>query len=410
MRSVLFVDDEPDILSGIRRMLRGMRNEWDMQFVAGGAQALEVLESHPVDVVVSDMRMPEMDGAQLLSVIKERWPMTVRIILSGHSDQEVTLRSVGIAHQYLAKPCDMENLVHVISRACALRNVLHDARLQSLVSGLSTIPSLPALYIQIVEVLKTANPSIQSIGQIVSQDIGMTTKIMQLVNSSFFGLPRRISTLDQAVALLGIDVIKALVFSIQVFSQFDPQLVREAHLENMWQHCFQVGSLARLIAMEAPTDSAAADEAYLAGIVHDVGKVVLGVNMQQQYVEALQQAEKEKVSHSDKEREIFGASHAEVGAYLLGLWGFPDAIVEAVAYHHNPSESHVQCFAPVIAVHVANALDHIHGGVPSLVPGNEIDKAFLLTLDGLQLAKWLEKCRDKIKECLAHERENIAGR
>jgi len=218
-KRVLFVDDEPRILDGLKRMLRHMRDEWEMSFVESGEAALKVLESARFDVVVSDMRMPGMDGAELLTRVMERYPQIVRIVLSGHADKEMILKTVRPAHQYLSKPCDPEKLRSTVARASALRGLLADELLKQLVSQMSTLPSAPSLYNEVMNELRSGEGSVQRVGEIVSKDVGMTAKILQVVNSAFFGVPRHVESPAQAVSLLGLETIKALALSAQVFSQ-----------------------------------------------------------------------------------------------------------------------------------------------------------------------------------------------
>lgn len=190
-RRILFVDDEPNVLQGLQRMLRPMRSEWEMEFAGGGEEALQKMEQAPFDVIVSDMRMPGMNGAQLLKEVARRYPDTVRIVLSGHSDREYILQLVTTTHQYLAKPCDAQTIKDTVNRACALRDLLTSKELSALVSQVKSLPSLPSLYTRIIEILQSDDPSLQKIGQIVSEDIAMSAKVLQLVNSSFFGIARR---------------------------------------------------------------------------------------------------------------------------------------------------------------------------------------------------------------------------
>ena len=154
MRRILFVDDEQNILQGLKRMLRPMRNEWDMHFANGAEEALKIVPKHkvateeledgPVDVIVSDMRMPNLDGAYLLGQIRDRYPATARIILSGHAEQEMAIRSVAAAHQFLAKPCDAETLRETVKRACQLREMMASERLQKITAEIGQLPSVPA--------------------------------------------------------------------------------------------------------------------------------------------------------------------------------------------------------------------------------------------------------------------------
>jgi CheY-like chemotaxis protein len=208
MRRILFVDDEPKVLAWLERMLRSMRHEWEMEFAKSGPEALEALAARPFDVVVSDMRMPGMNGTQLLAEVMQRHPQVVRIILSGNADHETGMKSVGPAHQFLTKPCDVEVVKTTVGRACALRDLLADERLRLLVSQMQSLPSLPSLYEELVRELQLPNASLKRVGEIISKDVGMTAKILQMVNSAFFGLRREVSSIGRALTLLGLENVK----------------------------------------------------------------------------------------------------------------------------------------------------------------------------------------------------------
>jgi HD-like signal output (HDOD) protein len=358
MPQILFVDDEPNVLQGLQRMLRPMRQEWEMEFADSGAQALAKLSEHPFDVVVSDMRMPKMDGNQLLTEVMQKHPHMVRIILSGHSDQEVILKSVGIAHQYLSKPCDPDALKATVARAIALRDLMANVLLKRLVSQMQSLPCLPSLYLELVEELGKPEASVKVIGEIISKDVAMTAKILQLVNSPFFGVFKRVSSPAEATSLLGLDIVKSLVLSIHVFSQFDQAGVPEMPLEQLWSHSLKVGQYAKQIARAEGQDRRMADDAFMAGVLHDTGKLILASNFSDWYSQAIGLSKEKQEPLADLETQLFGTSHGEVGAYLLGLWGFSHPLVEAVAFHHHPSRSPAGGFSVLTAVHVANALAH----------------------------------------------------
>ena len=220
MKQILFVDDEPILLSGLKRMLQPMKDEWAMIFVASGEEALKALEQSSCDIVVSDMRMPGMDGAKLLGIVQERYPHIIRIILSGQSDRDSLIRSIGVTHQFLAKPFDSNQLKATIQRACTLQDLVQREALRSLVGSMQTIPSVPRLYTEIKQVAESESCSMKAVGDIITQDPGMTAKVMQLVNSAYFGLAQNVSTVEQAVSFLGVDIIQTLTLSSHVFSQF----------------------------------------------------------------------------------------------------------------------------------------------------------------------------------------------
>ncbi|MDX6385037.1 MAG: hypothetical protein QOK48_2610 [Blastocatellia bacterium] len=356
MKGILFVDDEVKVLEGLERMLHTMRREWEMSFAEGGPAALETLSKRHFDVVVTDMRMPGMDGAQLLDEIRRLHPDTVRIVLSGHSDRALIMKSVGTAHQFISKPCEPQVIKETVRRACALRDLLAQPKLQLLVSQMESLPSPPTLFVELMKEIDSAGAGIRRISEIVSQDPGMTAKILQMVNSAFFGLRRHISTPGEAVNLLGLDIVRAMALSVKIFSAFDYARVPGFPTEKIWSRCLAVGTLAKAIARSEHVNAQIADQAFTAGLLHDTGSLVLAATLPQQFSEMLLLAQTEKISQIEAEQKVFGAVHPEVGGYLLGLWGLPDAIVEAVAFHHSPGLCSTVPFNALTGVHVADFL------------------------------------------------------
>ncbi len=357
--TILFVDDEPHVLEGLKRMLRPMRKEWEMYFVQSGAEALELLRRHEVDVIVTDMRMPGMDGAELLTRVMSEYPRVVRIVLSGYSELEVVVRTVLPAHQYLAKPCAPENLKRVINRALTVRNLVEDDSVQALISQMHKLPALPQVYHQVVQEITRPEPSLKVIGEIIAQDVGMSAKLLKLVNSPFFGFFRHISSPEQAATLLGTNVLRALILTVHVFSVYDFSQIPGFSLAGLWQHSLATARLARKVGELEGLDKYTQDECYIGGLLHDVGKLVLASQLPEQYHLIL-----EEVSSSDKcihqaEAEILGTSHAEIGAYLMGLWGLSNPVVESIAFHHYPQVPD-KAFRPLVAVYAANILERRH--------------------------------------------------
>ena len=395
MKTLLFVDDEPKVLQGLQRQLRSMRNEWEMNFRESGSQALEFMTSRTVDVIVTDMTMPGMDGAQLLTEVMKRHPHTVRLVLSGHADREAVLRLVGPAHQYLSKPCNAEELRSAIARALALRDLLSNEDLKQLASRTCSLPSLPSLHLQLTDELRKDEPSLERAAEIISKDIGMTTKVLQLVNSAFFGLPQPAANTLEAVTYLGLTTVRALVLSVQVFSQFDQKAIRNFSIEALAQHCWMTGLVARHIAELEHCDPKIDDQCFLAGLLHDVGQIILAAGLPEQYTRVLETARETNRPIWEAELAEFGATHAEVGAYLLGLWGLPNPVVEAVALHHRPAQCAFHGFSPVLAVHVADAFTH-EAAPPIAQTDTLLDTAYLAEL-GLagRMDEWRSHCLEE---------------
>ncbi|TWT50563.1 Hydrogenase transcriptional regulatory protein hupR1 [Rubripirellula amarantea] len=353
---VMFVDDEANVLAGLRRMLRSQRKVWDMRFANGGEDALQELAKDPVDVIVSDMRMPGIDGAELLSRVSELYPNTVRLVLSGQSEHEKIFRAIGPAHQFMSKPCDPDVLISTIDRACGLQSQLSDESLKNVASQITTLPSLPTIYRELVSELESNDASMDRIGRMIGSDLAMTAKVLQLVNSSFFGLPTHVTCPTHAVSMLGLNIIRPLVLTANAFSQYEDPGVEGFSLETSIQHSLAVATSARSIAESVSQQNHLVDDAFIAGMLHDVGKLILAVNLPEKYSEASRLANVENVPLWQAELDVFGTTHAEVGAHLLGLWGLPNPIIEAVAFHHRPSDAETTCFTPLTAVHVADVL------------------------------------------------------
>lgn len=354
---ILFVDDEENVLRGLGRTLRARRELWDMRFASSGRQALELLALDPADVVVSDMRMPGMNGAELLAAVQKRYPSTVRIVLSGFADREAILKTIGPSHRYLAKPATDEVLVTAIESSLQLRKYLGDARLQQAIAGLSHLPTLPTVYSAILTELNSELGSAERLASIIENDISITAQLMKLTNSAYFSLPQKCTTIKQAIGVLGFDNVRAAVLLAGVFDQF-------AHLnadmldviQRLTQRSLAIGVLAQAIARHEAWNPETATNAFCAGLLAHVGTLLLIAQNAGSFRKGLEAMAAGHDSLIDIEERSFGASHAQLGAYLLGLWGFSDVIVEAVAFHHQPS-LHAQRRVDVLtAVHAAQFL------------------------------------------------------
>jgi putative nucleotidyltransferase with HDIG domain len=358
MIRILFVDDESNIIDAMRRSLYAMRAEWHMEFVLGGVEALTALKTSPADVIVSDMRMPGMDGWQLLTEVKKLYPQTVRLILSGHAEATSIMRAVGIAHQYLAKPCESAAIKDAIIQTQKLRHLLSNDQLAALVGQVSTLPSAPKAFQEVLACLQDPAASMTDVARIIGRDVAMTANIMKMVNSAFFGVRQPITTTDRAVAYLGLDTLGALVLGHGVFKSGLPTGVAGFSLERLWAHSLHTAMAARAIALHEKSSSAEAERAFLAGVLHDVGKIVFATRTIQS---------PEIAASVGDDESLMQVHHAEVGAYLLGLWGFPNPIVEAVAYHHVPSLVANERLSLAGLVHIANYLVHRGSRTPGAI-------------------------------------------
>jgi HD-like signal output (HDOD) protein/CheY-like chemotaxis protein len=336
-------------------MLRSQRHDWEMAFAPGGEAALALMEASPFDVIVSDMRMPGMDGATLLWRVREAHPEVVRIVLSGHTELSTALRVVPVAHQFLDKPCDAEMLRVAIERACHLKALLSDESIRRTVTALGDLPSVPRTYEALTRALADPDASLQLVAKIIEQDVGISAKVLQLVNSAFFGLTHSMTSIQSAVSYLGINTLKNLVLSVEIFRAFKPQKDLPGFSLERLQHHAQ---LTAQIAARLPVPKHLADIALVAGMLHDVGKLILAWKISAHFESMLAEAQEANCPVHQVEERHNGFSHAEIGAYLLGLWGLPYTVVEAVALHHGPNRVPHQNFDAISVVYAANLLAH----------------------------------------------------
>ncbi len=355
-KHILFVDDEPNILDGLRRMLRSMRNEVTLYFAQSGIEALEIMNTNDIDIIVSDMRMPGMDGAQLLNEVRNRSPHTTRIMLTGQADEDSVMRCINVVHQFLSKPCDPEKLKDILLKSGELHKLMNDRNLKNIISGIERLPSLPAIYQQLQDKLNEPDTEIKDVAEIISRDPAMTAKILQLVNSSFFGFYNKVDTPERAVSLLGLETVKNLVLGIHLFSENIPAQ-HIAFINHLWKHSIAVGSMARGIAKSEAADDTSAGEAFVAGMLHDIGKLLLISEMESSYGRIIEQCHNQHSALHEVEKAHLHSSHCMIGAYLTGLWGFSSEVVEAIAYHHQLDRYPEMVFTPSVAVHFA---DHFY--------------------------------------------------
>ena len=358
-KRILFVDDQPNVIEGLRRMLHKQRQEWDMVFVTNAREALAKMDEAPFDVILTDLVMPDMGGAELLERVRERRPDTARIVLSGYADEKATVRAAGVAHRFLSKPADVQDIKMAITHACSMPQAIENKRVRAAVASCSTLPSLPTLYIEVARAAESETTDMKRIARLISRDMAMSAKILQLVNSSFFGIGRRISSIEQTVALLGLVRVKALILTQHLFRELEPSVsLAEFSIPKLWEHSAQVAEVARRISEVEGQRGDRPDQAFTAGLLHDVGKLLLVAQFADGYREVLRQAREQPRPVYQIEADGLQVTHAEIGGCLLGLWGLPPRLVEAVTLHHTPGESPYNGLCALTAVHAADALVH----------------------------------------------------
>jgi HD-like signal output (HDOD) protein len=376
VKNIVFVDDERELLDGLRARLYKHRNDWSMKFVESGEEALAIFEKDPIDLIVSDVRMPGMDGGQLLAAVKQRWPKTMRIVVSGYSDPVQAARLTSLAHQYLAKPCEDKQVENVLERCFNLQDLLAQESLRNVVGRIAKLPAMPDTYARLQRALAQPTVTAGEIGDIVNADAAIATKVLQITNSAFFRLRKPMVRIKDAVTYLGFATVRNLVLCAEIFSQWKatPELP-DVDPQSLQQHAQYSAAACKALAVGGISP----DDAWLAGLLHDIGYWVLIQECPRELAKAIDLSRSLDLPLYECERRIIGATHAEIGAYLLGLWGLPYPIVEAVALHHTPTAIVPHGYDLLSALAISHALLQPVGGrgIPIDTRRAEVDASYL---------------------------------
>lgn len=357
-KRILIVDDDQSVLEGIRRLLHRKKDEWKIEFVSSGSDALSAMRKSKYDIIISDLLMAGMNGVKLLEKVRGKYPDTIRFMLSGYNDKTLIDRAVRVVHQFLAKPCSTQVLEKMIDQAFDLRKKLRNDKIRGILSNLSSLPVMPAAYQHVIELLMEPGVSPRQVGRAIAQDVGMSTKILQVVNSAFYGLRSKIVDPVHAAAYLGLKTVEGLILSDGIFSKMPYEKINRFGVKGLQDHCIRVGALTRTICSSMNMSEEDVDVANMAGIMHDTGKILMISEFDEQLFEAIKISRNQQRPMWEVEQEVIGLTHAEMGGCLLELWGLPDVIMECAAYHHTPTDYLHSQFSILSAVYIADTLDH----------------------------------------------------
>jgi HD-like signal output (HDOD) protein len=396
-KRILFVDDDPRMLESLRLGFRKQTSDWETVFVLGAEAALTELRAHEYHAVVADLRMPGTDGPKLCARIKEEFPKVLRYLHATLNERDLALRSLAVCHQVLVKPCDPQLLRAAIDRTAGLDRILDNERVRAIVGHVEHLPVLPRVYTELTQAFARPDCTPRMIARIIEGDPAISAELLRLVNSSFFALAQRMSSPERAIVYLGLDLVRSLALTTKVFStKLKP--IKGFSLNEVHADSF----LTALLARRMPRTQQARDYAATAGLLHDVGQLILASEHPDRFAKVIKRVKSDpNIPLEFAEREEFGASHAEIGAYLVGLWNLPSEVVEAIAYHHEPHGA-PEVNEVLRAVHVSSMLverelQRIRGERVSPIPKLPSKVAYLSDeIDGWrrtaarEVAKWHE--------------------
>jgi HD-like signal output (HDOD) protein/ActR/RegA family two-component response regulator len=356
MKRILFVEDNETLLE-LYSIIMSTDPQWQTSLAPNGQEAMKVLTTQaPFNVVVSDMQMPGMSGIEVLSEVRKLQPQAARIIVSGASDQAIAADSLNCTHLFISKPFEAKTLRDTLNRVGSLDAYLKDEKLKGLAGKMRALPSFPKAYMDIIQEMESDKWTIQSIGALIAKDPAIAAKVLQVANSVAMGQQEQVTDIADAVQVLGMNTVKSIALSTYVYTNFKPGKAKTFSADALWNHLMKCGTLAKNIMRKERAQVAEIEEAYTAGILHDIGKLMLSDSLPQEFEQALALAKKNRIPLFKAEQDIFGATHTGLAAYLFSLWGLPASIVEAVAFHHEPEKSTLKKFSPLTAIHVADAL------------------------------------------------------
>lgn len=357
-KHILFVDDDRNMLNGVRRVFHSVRDVWDVDFAVGGREALDLMAAKPFDMVIADMQMPGMSGSELLSIVWRLYPRVIRFALSGRADKEIVLKAAGLSHQFFVKPYNAELLKSEMIKVFHFQDLVRSDPMQKLVTTVEALPVLPEHRAALVGALEKPGASAGELAAIAETDIAIAAKVFHLARWDYFDPRHCIRNIERAVQYLGIDFLRNVVLSTGLFTPYDEETMRMFDLRGLFAHSAAVSKVAEEMARTLSPVETVAEDARTAGLLHDIGKLVLVNGCEDEYWRIVQKHRATRTPLHILEREELGATHAEVGGALMILWGLPAHIVEAVTFHHKPQKTDLASYDTVMSVHMADCMDH----------------------------------------------------
>ncbi len=391
---ILLFSDFPAEGELIEQTIRGMSHH-SVRSVSDEENAFASLGSDAPEIVFAHLQQGALASTYFLNEVWNRSPQTTRFLVGDSStDADTLVRCALGPHQYITAPLDAAKIETAFKRAEALKRFVRDDKIRLLMSRMRTLPSRPTLSIEVMRELRSSKASASAVGELVARDIAISTKLLQVANSAFYSAQQQVTDPAEAVLLLGLESTAALVLSIETFAKLDKLKPLYFSMDRVWKHSQAVADLARKIAQTMGCDPETTAHIYTSGLLHDLGKLALAQNFQEDYERLLRESEEQKAPLHKLEKDFFGVTHAEAGAYLIALWGLPLQIVEAVAYHHVSAAALSPEFSGAAALRLADQLVHNPGSLKQILGEYPCELGLWPRLD--QIAALLP--RTKIKE------------
>jgi putative nucleotidyltransferase with HDIG domain len=390
MRRVLFVDSDP----ATREIYGQLRTYWgigqEVHTAGTAVEATQLLDRFRFDVVITELVLPDLPGLDLLAQVMQTHPESARIVISGNSDKLKAAEALNVAHRFFSKPFSFEVLGSLLEHLSNRDYLLNNERIRCMIFKTGALPVLPSTWVELTRMLDSPDTHIADIAAIVEQDPGLTTRLLHTVNSAYFGIARKVVSCSEGIQIVGLELVRGLMMGIKMFDYYKNSPFVRKVFGRIWDHSLRTAAGARKLSTMEIIPIEQRNVSFTAGLLHDIGKLVLAANAEAEYQQALEIAARDSIPVFRAEQQVFGLSHAQIAAYLFTMWGFPDPVVEAVEKHH--SLHNVDRFSPALAIHVAQCLQR----------GAEQEKELnMALLERLYLTSRIPAWKDALQNSLA---------
>lgn len=382
---VLFVDDERQILKALKRLFH--KSGFESFYASSGEEALGIMEKESIDMIVSDIRMPNMNGYELLKIVKEKYPLTIRVALSGYTDKFKIYNALesNLIKFYLFKPWNNDDLKRLINKLLNLKDTLENVKVLNLVSNIDELPSVPKLYYKINRLIDE-DAGMSEIASTIEQDQSIAANILRISNSAFYS--NKTGSVKEAIMFIGLLNVKNIILANNVLRSTKSSGKAFSQLAD---HSIMVNSLSQGIYQNF-LDKKVPNTYASAGLLHDIGKIVFYEHFSQDY----SNLHMERKTYPDfntiqLEKVTFGLTHEEIGAYLLDWWGIPLGIVESALFHHTPSNPNIINKEIVAVTHLADYYSKVVNKDPVVTDTLDLAVFDHLKIDKVAFENWIYK-------------------
>lgn len=331
---------------------------WSTLICCKGSEAEKALGDDRYDICISDIHLPDIDGMEFFRTVRDNYPGTIRVMETDNRDHSFLIKASELAHLVVSPDCAPQVLSAILENSLQLRKILGNQKLHERISSIKALPSPPEMYKQLMEELQQEDYSMHRVAEIIKSDIAITAKLLQLINSAFFGLQTHVESPLHAVNLLGINVVKNIVLTSGIFQKFHDPNIPGFSAQSIYQRSIAIGAGARHLANAFGFSTRDVEDSLLAGMLHDIGKLIMLTYFTEELSAANELANKEQITLFEAEREVLGVTDAELGAHLLSLWNIPLTILEAVAFHYEPRRSAYPIMNILTPVHLSYAINN----------------------------------------------------